>query len=63
MFPVWRYQTYSKCLLCPHKKTGAENVAGSEDESTNNSVDAGQDEVVPLVEVSDVNSDAVDTEN
>lgn len=56
-----------KRLMCPHKKTGAENVTGAEDEGENNSVDAAQDEVVPLVEVSDVNSDAVlpavDTEN
>lgn len=48
-----------KRLMCPHKKTGAENAAGSEDEGANNSVDAARDEVVPLVEVSDVNSDAV----
>jgi len=59
-----------KRLTCPHKKTGAENAVGPEDGVANKSadlVDAAQDEVVQLAEVSDANSDvalmAVDTEN
>lgn len=59
-----------KRLACPHKKTGEESAAGPENGVANNNVDlvaASKDEVVPLVEVSAVNSDdavlVADTEN
>lgn len=51
-----------KRFACPHMRTGAVSVAGSSVEASDNvkdSAEATRDDVVPPVEVSVVNADAV----